>query len=186
MSIVYAEYAATCIDFGRGGTSCPSVHARGNRIKGRCLAAQGKMNEAQAAFEAMASESAEVGWFMLEVLATRDMKVLVFDKDGRGDEGSARLKSAIHRLLGESIDRDKLAASSFVLDAILPQCLHGRIALSYMLVCLLSLGTRFLPSSGAAPSAEQLAELAPTLSDGIDLSEVLCTHESWYESLYLE
>ena len=33
----------------------------------------------------------------------------MLDKDGRGDEGSARLKAAIHRLLGETAAPEQLA-----------------------------------------------------------------------------
>ena len=35
--------------------------------------------------------------------------MLVLDKDGRGDEGSARLKAAIQRLLGETPAPEQLA-----------------------------------------------------------------------------
>ena len=58
--------------------------SRGNRTKGRCLAAQGAMAEAEAAFELASQIPVKGGLYLFEVLALRDLKVLVLDKDGRG------------------------------------------------------------------------------------------------------
>ena len=48
------------------------------------MAAQGAMAEAEAAFELAAQIPVKGGWYLAEVLALRDLKVLVLDKDGRG------------------------------------------------------------------------------------------------------
>ena len=48
------------------------------------MAAQGAMAEAEAAFETAAQIPVKGGLYLLEVLALRDLKVLVLDKDGRG------------------------------------------------------------------------------------------------------
>eukprot|EP01047_Picozoa_sp_COSAG01_P012693 COSAG01_NODE_579_length_15238_cov_10.570183_6_plen_98_part_00 len=61
-----------------------SCSSRGNRAKGRCLAAQGMMADAKAAFELAAHIPVKGGLYLYEVLALRDLKVLVLDKDGRG------------------------------------------------------------------------------------------------------
>ena len=48
------------------------------------MAAQGAMAEAEAAFELAAQIPVKGGLYLHEVLALRDLKVLVLDKDGRG------------------------------------------------------------------------------------------------------
>ncbi len=68
--------------------------SRGNCIKGRCLAAQGAMVEAEAAFELAAQIPVKGGLYLHEVLALRDLKVLVLDKDGRGVSMHAYLADA--------------------------------------------------------------------------------------------
>ena len=49
------------------------------------------------------------GYTLQRVLALGALKVNVLDKDGRGAEGSARLKAAIHQMLGESPAAEQLA-----------------------------------------------------------------------------
>ena len=48
------------------------------------MAAQGAMVEAEAAFELASQIPVKGGLYLFEVLALRDLKVLVLDKDGRG------------------------------------------------------------------------------------------------------
>ena len=108
-ALSYAEQAATNKDIKQGGTFLPSVQWRGHRTKAKCLVATGKPKEAEEAFEAALASIDGFEYFLLEILCVRDLKVLVLDKDGRGDEGSARLKAAIHRLLGETPAPEQLA-----------------------------------------------------------------------------
>ena len=72
--------------------------------------ALGKADEAETALEAALDcvESLS-GYTLQRVLALRDLKVHVLDKDGRGKEGSARLEAAIHQMLGESPAAEQLA-----------------------------------------------------------------------------
>ena len=97
------------------------------------MAAQGAMAEAEAAFQLAAQIPVKGGHYLDEVLALRDLKVLVLDKDERGvhihsttypplvdaagdatrdggcmelstgAEGSMQLKTAIQRLMGVNI-----------------------------------------------------------------------------------
>ena len=108
-ALSYAEQAATNTDLKQGGSFLPSVQWRGHRTKAKCLVATGKPKEAEEAFEAALASIDGFEYFLLEILCVRDLKVLVLDKDGRGDEGSARLKAAIHRLLGETPAPEQLS-----------------------------------------------------------------------------
>lgn len=96
-------------DCARGGFISAPPRVQSARVQGRCLAAQGKITEAEEALAPAAELAAEVGYGLLEVLTLRDLKVHVMDKTGRGAEGSARLKLAIHKLLGEVPSQDDLA-----------------------------------------------------------------------------
>ena len=108
-ALSYAEQAATNTDITQGGTFLPSVQWRGLRTKAKCLVAMGKPKEAEEAFEAALASIDGFEYFLLEILCVRDLKVLVLDTDGRGDEGSARLNAAIHQLLGETPAPEQLA-----------------------------------------------------------------------------
>eukprot|EP01047_Picozoa_sp_COSAG01_P054134 COSAG01_NODE_5878_length_3973_cov_1.477284_2_plen_367_part_00 len=108
-ALIYAEVAATNTDVAQGGCNLPQIHTRGYAVKGRILAVQGKLEEAEAALESAASIAAEVGLFLQGVLAVRDLKLHVLDQTERGTEGTARLKAAIVRLLGETPDSKQLA-----------------------------------------------------------------------------
>ena len=115
-ALPYAE-AATCTDLTKGGCTVPATFCLGFRTKGRCLAALGKMAEAEAAFESSLASVVGTGLFLLEVLALADLKVFVLDKDGRAAEGSSRLKVAIHTLMGKSAAEDQLAALQVALGS---------------------------------------------------------------------
>ena len=112
-ALLYAEQAVINSDITRGGSTLPSVKVRGNRVKGRCLSKQDKMEEAAAAFEAASSTAADAGLGLLEVLSLRDLKLHVLDEQdghGHGTEGTARLKTAICQLMGAgSSDPEQLA-----------------------------------------------------------------------------
>ena len=110
LALEYAEHATTTTDLTKGGCILPSEHFRAHCCKGRCLAALGKAHEAEAALEAaLACVESLPGYTLQRVLALGDLKVHVLDKDGRGAEGSARLKVAIHQMLGESPAAEQLA-----------------------------------------------------------------------------
>jgi tetratricopeptide (TPR) repeat protein len=116
-ALPYAEMAATCRDITKGGCHVPATHCLGYRTKGRCLAALGKMAEAEEAFESSLASVAGLGLFLNEVLTLTDLKVLVLAKDGRAVEGSSRLKDAIHTLMGKSAAEDQLAALQVALGS---------------------------------------------------------------------
>jgi tetratricopeptide (TPR) repeat protein len=116
-ALPFAEAAATCTDLTKGGCTVPATFCLGFRTKGRCLAALGKMAEAEAAFESSVASVAGFGLFLLEVLTLADLKALVLDKDGRAAEGSSRLKVAIHTLMGKSAAADQLAALQVTLGS---------------------------------------------------------------------
>ena len=108
-ALAFAEHAATSTDLSNGGSVVPSTFCDGFRTKGRCLASTGQLQAAEQAFESALSSVEGLGLFLMEVLALRDLKVCVLDKDGRGTEGSARLKASIHQLLGAAPAADQLA-----------------------------------------------------------------------------
>eukprot|EP01047_Picozoa_sp_COSAG01_P054129 COSAG01_NODE_5877_length_3973_cov_2.627001_4_plen_470_part_00 len=108
-ALVYAVHAATNTDITKGGCLLPGAYVRGYRVQGRSLAAQGKLDEAEAALESAGSIASEVGLFLLEVLAMRDLKLHVLDQTDRSAEGTAKLKAAIVQLLGATPDPMQLA-----------------------------------------------------------------------------
>ncbi len=107
-ALLYAE-AAISTDFSQAGSVAPITHWKGHTSKGRCLAFLGRPQEAEAAFESALDYIADLGLFLYEVLCLRDLKVHVLDKDGRGAEGTARLKASIHTLLGTAPAADQIA-----------------------------------------------------------------------------
>eukprot|EP01043_Picozoa_sp_COSAG02_P054799 COSAG02_NODE_6262_length_3696_cov_1.712260_5_plen_207_part_00 len=121
-ALTFAEEAATNEDLNAGGTFLPTVKWRGYRTRGRCLSAMGKTVEAEAAFELALSNIEGFGFFFLETLCVWDLKVLVLDKSGRGEEGSARLKAAVFRLLGEAPDMEQLAELELALGDSIDLC----------------------------------------------------------------
>eukprot|EP01043_Picozoa_sp_COSAG02_P072374 COSAG02_NODE_13615_length_1372_cov_1.279654_1_plen_139_part_00 len=107
-AITWAARTASNEDCARGGFISAVPRVQSARVQGRCLAAQGKTTEAEQALAPAAELAGEVGYGLLEVLTLRDLKVHVLDKTGRGVEGSARLKLAIHKLVGEVPSKDDL------------------------------------------------------------------------------
>lgn len=105
--IVYAE-AAMSPDLCKAGSLCPITICKAHALKGRCLAALGKLQESEVAFELALTSIAGFELFFFDVLCLRDMKVHVFDQDGRTDEGTKRLKASIHMLLGTTPAREQL------------------------------------------------------------------------------
>ena len=74
--------------------------------RGRILAAQGKMEAAESAFDA-ACESAESGQHhFLTAVWLRDLCKHVLDGAGRGEEGRKRLEEAVSRLACSVEDLD--------------------------------------------------------------------------------
>ena len=99
----------------------PTTHAEGHSLRGRVFAAQGKPVEAEAAFEQAVAVAHKSGLRLLEMLALRDLKKCVLDKDGRGVEGIRRLKAVLQgmkgpptqltKLLGEGLDAEEILCS---------------------------------------------------------------------------
>ena len=100
-ALQWAGRLATEDDVTKGGNLQVPVRVEGLQIKGRCLAAQGKYAEAEAALVSAAEQLAAIGWWLGEVLVWRDFLVCVLRKTDREDaEGMSRLKASIGHLLG--------------------------------------------------------------------------------------
>ena len=113
--LIYAEEAATNTDVTKAGTCVPGTQCQGFRFKGRCLAAMGKTQAAEEALESALKAVAGLGYFLLEVLALRDLKVCVLDKDGRAEEGTTRLKASVLQLLGATPTAENVEALALAL-----------------------------------------------------------------------
>ena len=94
------ESAAIILEADRseGGSKVSRVRSFAYACRGRILAAQGKMEAAESAFDA-ACESAESGQHhFLTAVWLRDLCKHVLDGAGRGEEGRKRLEEAVSRL----------------------------------------------------------------------------------------
>ena len=69
-------------------------------MRGRAHAALGHTAEAAAAFESAAEEAHRYGYFLWEVFALRDLKLLVLDGMDHSEHGSRRLGAALRLLKG--------------------------------------------------------------------------------------
>jgi hypothetical protein len=69
-------------------------------MQGRAHAALGHSTEAAASFELAAEEAHRYGYFLWEVFALRDLKLLVLDDMGHSEHGSRRLGAALRQLKG--------------------------------------------------------------------------------------
>ena len=65
----------------------PTTHSRANALRGRMLAALGRKQEAEAAFEKAAEIAHRTGMLLYEMLALRDLIKCVLADDGRSEEG---------------------------------------------------------------------------------------------------
>ena len=86
----------------------PTTTAQGQALRGRMLAATGKKVEAEAAFEQAIEVSHRTGLRLFEMLALRDLKKCILDADGRGDEGTKRLKVALQEMKGPPAELTRL------------------------------------------------------------------------------
>ena len=75
----------------------------------------GKTQAAEEALESALKAVAGLGYFLLEVLALRDLKVCVLDKDGRAEEGTTRLKASVLQLLGATPTAENVEALAVAL-----------------------------------------------------------------------
>ena len=97
----------------------PITHAQGHALRGRMLAAQGKKQAAEAAFEEAIEVSHRTGLRLLEMFALRDLKKHVLDGDGRGEEGTRRLKAVLSEMEGPPAELTKLLGEGLDAEAIL-------------------------------------------------------------------
>jgi hypothetical protein len=97
----------------------PTTHARANALRGRALAALGKTELAEAAFEEAVAVSSKHGLWLLEMQALGDLKTCVLDQDGRGDEGTRRLKGVLQKMVGPPAELTKLLGGGLDAEAIL-------------------------------------------------------------------
>eukprot|EP01046_Picozoa_sp_COSAG06_P045960 COSAG06_NODE_6437_length_2933_cov_7.770995_2_plen_659_part_00 len=95
------------------------VQAEGQTMRGRVLAAQGKKVEAEAAFEEAVEVSHRTGLRLFEMLALRDLKRHILDSDGRGEEGTKRLKAVLCEMKGPPAELTKLLGDGLDAEAIL-------------------------------------------------------------------
>ena len=97
--LVYTT-AALETDLTKAGTQLPSDRTHAYSMRGRAHAALGHTAEAAAAFESAAEEAHRYGYFLWEVFALRDLKLLVLDGMDHSEHGSRRLGAALRMLKG--------------------------------------------------------------------------------------
>ncbi len=97
----------------------PPTRALGHCLRGRVLAAQGKKEAAEAAFEEAIEISHRTGLRLLEMFALRDLKKHVLDGDGRGEEGIRRLKAVLREMKGPPAELTKLLGEGLDAEAML-------------------------------------------------------------------
>jgi hypothetical protein len=97
----------------------PTTHAIGHALRGRILNSQGKTAEAEAAFEQAIEVSHRTGLRLYEMLALRDLKKHILDPDGRGHEGTRRLKAVLAEMKGPPAELTKLLGGDLDAEAIL-------------------------------------------------------------------
>jgi tetratricopeptide (TPR) repeat protein len=97
----------------------PTTSARGKALQGRMLATQGKKDEAEAAFEEAIEVSQRTGLRLLEMFAVRDLKKHILDADGRGEEGSKRLKAVLKDMKGPPAELTKLLGGGLDAEVIM-------------------------------------------------------------------
>jgi hypothetical protein len=95
------QYASAGLesDAAKAGTGVAVTRVVLQSLQGRALAALGRQADAVAAFEATAEEAHRCGFYLYELLALRDMKVLVLDEQGHGGDHGARRLGAVLRLM---------------------------------------------------------------------------------------
>eukprot|EP01048_Picozoa_sp_COSAG05_P018307 COSAG05_NODE_2654_length_2799_cov_1.955556_2_plen_388_part_00 len=87
-------------DLTQGGTTLPTNVAMLKLLKGRACAALGNAADAAHEFEAVVELSRQYGYWLFEMYALRDLKLLVLDKTGQGEHGARRLGVALRQLVG--------------------------------------------------------------------------------------
>jgi hypothetical protein len=92
--------AALETDHTKAGTQLPSDRINAYLIQGRAFAALGLIGKAAAAFESAAGDAHRYGFFLWEVFALRDLKLLVLDDMGHSEHGSRRLGASLRQLTG--------------------------------------------------------------------------------------
>ena len=90
--------AALETDLTKAGTTLPTSRIHAYLMQGRAHVALGHVAEGAASFESAAEEAHRYGFFLWEVFALRDLKLLVLDEMGHGEHGSRRLGAAVRAL----------------------------------------------------------------------------------------
>merc|ERR1712023_62838 len=96
-TLVYTA-AALETDLTQAGTKLPTSRIHACLMQGRAHVALGHVAEGAASFESAAEEAHRYGFFLWEVFALRDLKLLVLDEMGHGEHGSRRLGAAVRAL----------------------------------------------------------------------------------------
>jgi tetratricopeptide (TPR) repeat protein len=97
----------------------PTTHTQTNALRGRVLASLGKKEQAEAALEEAIAIASKHGLWLLEMFALRDLKKHILDADGRGDEGTKRLKVVLAKMKGPPAELTKLLGGGLDAGAIL-------------------------------------------------------------------
>ena len=97
----------------------PTTHSRAHALRGRMLAKLGKTDEAEAEFEKAVEIAHRTGIRLYEMFALRDLKACILDADGRGDEGTRRLKDVLKDMKGPPAELTKLLGGGLDAEAIL-------------------------------------------------------------------
>ena len=83
------------------------------------LASLGKKEQAEAALEEAVAISSKHGLWLFEMFALRDLKKCILDADGRGDEGTRRLKGVLQKMKGPPAELTTLLGGGLDAEAIL-------------------------------------------------------------------
>ena len=91
-----------------GGTTSRQRHSLAHAARGRILAAKGKADEAEVAFEAAIAAADSYGGRFFAALALRDMCKHVLDGSDRAEEGRQRLVAKVGELVCSIEDLERI------------------------------------------------------------------------------
>jgi hypothetical protein len=97
----------------------PTTHSRAHALRGRMLAKLGKTADAEAEFEKAVEIAHRTGIRLYEMFALRDLKKCILDGDGRGEEGTQRLKAVLKEMKGPPAELTKLLGGGLDAEAIM-------------------------------------------------------------------
>ena len=87
--------------------------------EGRVASLEKKAADSEAALEEAATIASKHGLWLFEMFALRDLKKYILDADGRGDEGTRRLKAVLQKMKGPPAELTKLLGDGLDAEEIL-------------------------------------------------------------------